>query len=402
MKLLSLISLSLLALGPNLIAQEFEAPVAGPSNGYINAPSPFVPTGRELLNGLQIGLGTSFVYDSNIFQAPDTLAAPAESDMILSVSPSIAYRTQGARWVLGANAGLDYRSYFSNTDLSGLGYDGGVNFAYSGRPLTVQGAFTYSLSQGSNRFYGNPGTKTHNFGTSLSASFRFSAKTSLDARYSYRWSERDQTAFGANSTTSFDISALWKATPLTTIGPGVAWSFNSGDRLGGRQTVGPIIRLKYKLAKKVALDGTFGMDFVEYDNGGSGDPTFSTRLGVNYRASSLWGMNLSIFKGTSSDGSVAGAYRDTTSFRLGYNRRIRRASLGLGVSYDMDDYTRSTGIAVGGNRSRDYFSFDTSLGMAVFRNRANVSTFASWRQETGGGRGDWDGFQTGFSVSSKF
>jgi hypothetical protein len=235
------------------------------------------------------------------------------------------------------------------------------------------------------------------FNGALRASYSLSPKTSLDASLGHSISVPDG-GFTTTGSTNFSISALWKATPLITVGPGVGWGWQGGDTQATRKTVGPLLRLSYKLSQKVALDGNFGVDFAEFGDTGRSDTSFSNSLGLNYRASSLWGMNLSFSQGTQADGASAGNFSETTAWRIGINRKIRRATLGLGLSYETNVSVTPTGA--GGAGGRDFLSFDSSLSMPVFWQRAQASTFISWSQESGSR--EWDGFRLGISLSAAF
>ena len=378
-------------------AQDLEAPLVAPPSGFSELPAGVLPAGNELLQGLAYSVSSGYTYDSNLFQGSGQAGSPIEDDIILSFSPGMAYRTQGSTWTLGFAGSLDYSSYLNNDDLGGLGYNTAVDGSYSQKPLTMAASLGYGLSQGVNRNYGSSYVENKSFNGSLRASYSLSAKTSIDARLGHSISVPDG-GFTTTESTNFDITAMWKATPLITVGPGVSWGWQGGDTQATRETVGPLLRLSYKLSQKVALDGNFGVDFAEFGDTGRSDTSFSNRLGLNYRASSLWGMNLSLSQGTQADGASAGNFSETTAWRIGINRRIRRANLGLGLSYETNDTVTPTGT--GGTGGRDFLSFDSSLSMPVFWQRAQASTFISWSQESGSR--EWDGFRLGISLSAAF
>jgi hypothetical protein len=385
----------LLALPLPATAQDFAAPIVTAPSGFGGDRDWAPPSAADLLDGWTFGLGTSLEYNSNV----NPRDGDSGGDTIFSLMTSAAYRTQGTRFAVGARAALNHSTYFENSDLGGPGYNAGLDFRYDRAPLQVTGAFGYSFDQGVNRYFGSY-IESHRFVTSLGATYRLSAKTSLDSRFSHNWTEQ-QSAFSDTQTTSFDIAALWQLSPLTSIGPGVSWSVSSGDRQIERQSYGPIVRVRYQLAEKVALDGTFGLDFVEYDGRSGTTTSFTTRLGANYQASPLWGMNLAVYRGGTAEGAVAGAFRESTSVRVGYQRRIRRATFQMGLGYETNETVRTDGASTG-RGAGDYVTFDTSLGMAILRNRVLASTFYSWRDQSGGGLREADGYQIGIRLSTAF
>lgn len=394
---LLVITLPALLLPSRGAGQDLEAPLVAAPSGFSELPAGVLPAGNLLLEGLAYSVSTGYTYDSNLFQGSGKPGSPIENDIILSFSPGMTYRTQGSTWTLGLAGSLNYSSFLDQDDLGGLGYNTAVDLSYSKKPLTVAASLSYGLDRGVNRNYGSNFVENERFSGSLRASYVLSPKTSIDARLGHSISLPDG-GFTTTGSTSFDITAMWKATPLISVGPGIGWSWQGGDTQSTRETVGPLLRLTYKLSQKVALDGSFGVDFAEFGDTGRSDTSFSNRLGINYRASSLWGMNLSLSQGTEADGSSAGNFRETMAWRIGMNRRIRRASLGLGLSYETNESVTPTGA--GGAGERDYLRFDSSLSMPVFWQRAQASTFISWNQESGSR--EWDGFRFGVSLSAAF
>jgi hypothetical protein len=397
-----------------LDSAEADAPVVPPlTPPRVTAPSGFSQAGAnpfayttlgsglgELARRFSYGISANTVYDSNFFQAPFN----EEDEVTFTLSPFLAFQTQGSRVKVGARVALNYNAYLENSDNNGLGYNFSADASYQGGPLSANASISTSLDQGVNRYYGSNFVETSTISTSLGASYRLTGKTSLDGRFGYSWTEPDQGGLGQSDTTSIDLSAMWQATPLLRVGPGIGWTLNTGENQVDRQTLGPILRAQYQLGNRIAIDGTFGLDFVDYSGPGGSDTTFSGSLGVSWNPSPLWGMNFTFFQGTSADGSTAGgltgAFRETTSFTLDYNRRIRRASLNLGLTYSIDDSTSPVGLVAPG--STDYFSFDATLSMPVFANRANASVFYSWSQESGNALRDWSGHQIGCSISASF
>lgn len=377
--------------------QDLEAPLVAAPSGFSELPAGVLPAANPLLEGLAYSVSTGYTYDSNLFQSSGKPGSPIEDDIILSFSPGLTYRTMGSTWTLGIAGSLNYSSFLDHDDLGGLGYNASVDCSYSNKPLTIGSSLGYGLDQGVNRNYGSNYVETESFNGALRASYSLSAKTSLDARLRHSLSVPDG-GFTSTESTNFDIAAMWKATPLITVGPGIGWSWQGGDTQATRETVGPLIRLTYKLSQKVALDGSFGVDFAEFGDTGRSDTSFSNRLGVKYRASSHWGMSLSLSQGTEADGASAGNFRETTAWRIGFDRRIRRATLGLGLSYETNESVTPSGI--GGAGERDFLRFDSSLSMPVFWQRAQATTFVTWNQESGSR--DWDGVRFGISLSAAF
>ncbi|WP_035614050.1 outer membrane beta-barrel protein [Haloferula sp. BvORR071] len=343
----------------------------------------------------------SLVYDSNFFQT----SSNEEDEVTFTISPTLSFRTEGTRFKVIGQAALNYNTYFENSDFNGLGYQFSLEAQYSGAALTATASIDSSKEQGVNRYYGGLFVETLNMGAHLGASYRVGPRTTIDGGVSYSWSDPDQGNLSTSENLNFDLSAMWQATPLIRIGPGVSWRLEKGSNQADRETIGPMLRAQYQLSNRISFDGRVGLDFVDYQGGtGGSDTDFSCSLGMAYRWSEIWGMNLTVYHGTTADGSAlgsaTGSYRETTSVTVGYNRRIMRALWDIDMTYSMDDSTSPNGLF--GPGSTDYFSIHTSLGMPIFANRANASIFYSWSQESGNALRDWSGHQLGFQISSSF
>lgn len=354
------------------------------------------------LDGFSLAAAFSGTYDTNITQSPGLPLAPIEDDLILSLGGRVDYLSKSTDWTFGGGYRGNYSEYFSHSEFSGYSQGGGVVANYEGGRLsaTVNGGIT--LDQGSNRNYSSEFVKQTTYTAALNARYLLSRKTSLQGNIG----ETLTTASGGNfnDTESFDMgaSALWKYSPLTELGPGLRYTYRSGSAQTGRTSIGPTLTVNYKLSSKVALNSRVGIDFASYQDGGTADPTLSASIGLNYEASKLWGMNFSLYRDTQADPSLAGAFTEVTSVRVGYRRKVRRASLNLGVGYDMNRSERPSDVAGGGGDDRDFFSLDGSLGMPVLKNSCIGSVYFRYGDQSSSTTVSWEALQTGFSISRSF
>jgi hypothetical protein len=242
----------------------------------------------------------------------------------------------------------------------------------------------------------------------LSGRYKVGPKTSVVGNFDYSPSSGSGTGYGDTSSYNFGLSGMWQYSPRTEFGPGIRYSYSTGDTQQGRSSLGPTLNVNYKVSKKTSLTSQVGLNFAEYENGQSADPSVSTSIAFNWMASSLWGMNLSLLRDVQADPTSAGAFYESTSLRVGYHRKIRRAAFNLGMSYQFSDAVVPDGVATGGRPNRDSLNFDSSLGMPVFANTCNASVFVRYTDQSGGytttgTTGDsWDSFQLGFSISRSF
>ena len=251
--------------------------------------------------------------------------------------------------------------------------------------------------------------------TGLTARYRITKNISLTGNVSQNSTTSNGSGYGDTSSFSLGTSVLWRYSVLTELGPGIRYTSSSGystsgsDSQLGRTSIGPTLTLNYKPSRKVSLTSQVGMDFSKFDSGQSTDPTVSGSLALNYQASRLWGMNLSWSRDTRADYSSPNAFYTSNSLRLGYHRKIRRATLNLGVSYLTSSSVVSQGVT-GGRPDSNSLSLDSTFSMPVFANTCNASVFVRYNEQSGvysgsyygGTENSWDSLQMGFSISRKF
>jgi len=144
------------------------------------------------------------------------------------------------------------------------------------------------------------------------------------------------------------------------------------------------------------LNSRIGLDFTGLEGESIEELTWSTAVGLGYRASSLWGPSLTLLRDSQASFTTLNQFEDIWALRLGYNRKLWRASWNLGLGYE--NRSAKNASSVGG---RDYFSADTSLAMGLFGDAIGASVFASFRDESSGD-GSWDSFQVGIGLNRRF
>ena len=375
------------------------------------APSGFSRTGwtpepmsemESIIDRLQLRANFSGVYDTNITQGTGTADRPEEEAFILGLGGNFAYQGKGTEWAYSAAYNFNYEQFIGNhSDLSGLNNQGGTAvLRYDAGKVNLSANVGFGVSDGANRYYQDIVKQTTiNYG--LSGEYSISPKTSLLASLKQQFTEATGTTATDYSTFEGNISAIWKISSLTQIGPGIRYTLISGDDRPDRSTIGPNLNLNYRLSTKVSLRSKIGLDFVEYEDGTSGDPMVSSQIGADYRANSLWGLNASLFRDAKPDQINPGAYDELTSFRLGYYRQIRRVTVNLGAGYELTK--REEGGTDNTQPDRDYFTWDASASMPMFSQRVLASIFYKYRDyQNEIGSVDWNSSQVGFSLTTEF
>lgn len=355
--------------------------------------------GGDLLDGLSFSFQTTANYDTNPYQGVGSAGGKSGGDFYVSIGGSASYQSKARAWTVGASYSGGYNQFFEFSELGGYYQDASGFLRYQGGPLTATLSLGVDFGSGSNRDYASVVDEL-SVNVGLSTSYRISPKASVDADFSQ--SVRTVSGSGNSGTDSFNagLAAMWRYSGRTRIGPGVRYTRQGGDNQAGRESIGPTVNVNYRLTGKVSLNSRVGWEFVDYEDGGSTDPLLSASLGVNYQASSLWGLNLSYLRDARAETSGFGGYTETNSLRVGYHRRIRRAVWNLGASYQTDSPSES-GSGTTGRGERDYLNFDTSLSMPFWgRNTANI--YADYRDQSGSGSDSWDALRFGVGLSRSF
>ena len=401
--------LLLLPLVGGLSARGFgETGISGISKPWTEVPSApmagdaLLEDGNRLLQGLGLSFSTNWIHDSNVNQANERNLR-VESDWILSLAPAVTWETQVRDFTLALNAGANYDYYANLDEYSGLDYRAGGKLGYEGGPLSLDGSVNYGSTQGVDRFAGGL-TENRSFVLQLAARYALSTKTVLDASFSAADSssilQTGASTVSDTSQTVFQLGALWQATPLIRLGPGLRSTLSTTENAGDRTTVGPMLRADYRLSEKVSLDSRIGLDFVEFD-GGSSDQFTSAAVGLKYQLDALWGFNFELSRDVEPDTGIGGGFRESMQWRFGVARKILAAQLDLAVGSESSEFSGGRGGPA--RDDRDYLIFDAGLGMPVFGDRGRARVFVRHQDSSSNApRDDWSGLQSGLSLSFGF
>jgi len=354
----------------------------------------------EILDHFSLSANLSELYDSNVKQGNQNIVGE-DDEFITSLGITAGYRTKGSDWFLSTNYNGGYSSYYNYSELNDYNQSFSGSLGYSGPKLSASWATSYIQNNGANRYYGDF-VKTTNLSNSITAAYALGAKTSLSGNISYSTTSSDGD-FGDTASLDMGLFAIWKYSSLTQFGPGIRYTLRSGDNQGDRTSIGPALTANYRLSTKVALSSRMGLDFPEYEDGGQADPGVSTSLGIDYKGSSLWGMNLALVRDIQADPANAGIYNEITSMRLAYNRKIgSRMAWTTATSYEFNK-REETDTSTNSGSDREFFSIDSTFGMPVLARRAYFTATARYRQQTSENSSqNFDGFQLGFSLSRNF
>ena len=373
-----------------------------PDGGAGNSAGTGGGLGASVLDGFSVVTSLSGTYDSNVSKSPGLPLAPIEDDFILTLGGRVDYLSKSSDFTFGGGYRGSYNEYFSQSAFSGYNQGGGVVANYEGGKFSATFTGGVSIERGSNQNYSSAFVTQTSYTAALNARYRISPKTSLQGDIGESFSSASGGNFSNTQSFNLGAAALWKYSPLTELGPGLRYTYVSGSAQTGRTSIGPTLTVNYKLSSKVAMNSRVGMDFASYQNGGTADPTVSAAVGLNYEASKLWGMNFSLFRDTQADPSQAGAFNEVTALRLGYHRKVHRATLNLGVGYNVNRSQNPADLSGGAGLDRSFLSIDGSLGMAVLSNTCFANLFFRYGDQSGSATESWDSLQVGFGISRGF
>ena len=342
-------------------------------------------------DGLAFTLGFTSLYDSNVTQ----VSSGRESDWIFTPSLQAEYSLGNSSWKLGARSSVEYNSYQNRADFSATDYSFRGFGAYKSKKVDVTFSSGLASTSGFNR-WANEFVEQLAFDTRFKANYHFTGKTSLQASWDNRAIESQTEGYGDTSSETATLSAIWKATPLISLGPGFRYGTRTGNDDEVLTVMGPTLRLDYQLSTKVKFRSSLGLDYSDSPFTGE-DTLVNWSVGLNYRASSLWGFDLEANQDTRATLSTGGGFDEISSYRLNYWHKIRRARLELGVSYQDRNPTDSQQTFVG-LRDSQYLTLST----AVYRDQAKLTLRVNWRDQVAADDLSWDGFQTSLGLRWQF
>lgn len=348
--------------------------------------------------GLSVAATLAASYDSNVTQGSDSSEEGAEGDYVISPGVNLAYVTEGDRFVVGGMLNSSYDQYGEISEYSGLNYSLTGFGGYNGGKIIATFMSGVIGDRGTNRYYGDFIEQT-NFSNRLLLRYALSPKTALVGSLSQRTSVVETEGYADTSSINASIAGLWSATPLLDIGPGFRYALRTSDGGEDKTTIGPNLNLNYQLSTKVSLRSTAGINFVE--RGDEASDSLNWSMILNYKASELWGMSLALLRDTQSNPS-GGGLDEITTYQVSYQRKIRRATLNLGVGYETR--TEEGGDSeVATSQGFDYLSLDSSLTFPVFAESADLTFSLRYRDLSADDSEDsWDGIQSGVGILWKF
>ena len=419
---------------------------------------------------------------------------------------------------LSSNSATNYQSSaaLDREGASGEDYGGKLRMGFNGRKLQATLSGGYARSSGQNRYYSSD-VDEERADLQMALGYKLSAKTSvlLDGGIQYRGPIDDGTvvedspeeeevvppapvvttpavttpgvtpapvvqttpvvpaaadeeeeepapSFEETVTARIQFSALWKATPLLELGPGVRATYDARGTELSSSSIGPLLRARYELSKRVKLNAQVAAEFHQFDSEEKPveevvepepvvvppapvvappvttppgttpipapvpvpvvvvppapviepepDPTYddgdspfiSAELGLNWTPSEAWSVQLQAARSSRVSPNANEDFQEVLSARGSVTRRFDHGIITLGAGYEMEnpmrEQTNGTGLT-----ERQYLTADLSYSFPVWKDRAFATAFLRYRdQQYGDTINSWDGYQAGIAVGVRF
>lgn len=384
-------------------AQDVQRSIASGSDGFVDpggsVPSLFVDEGVDL-TGLRGQVSLNALYNSNVNNGNargDN--RPEQSSAVITPTLSLNYTRQNKDWSLGGGVNISHRLILDQSDLNATNYSLQGTANYSGAALSIGGNVRFASSEGVNRLNADF-VQQETIATGLTANYRVSPLTSISAGWNYSRGTGAQLI----DVESYDTNAsvLWQATPLLSIGPGIRYAVRTGGQaLGDLTQIGPTITANYQLGTVLSISSTFGYNRTETPAQDEDVNRTNWSVSLNYQRE-RWAVNLGLNRDIQPVFIEGGGFDLTTSYTLGFSRRLGFGQLGVNLSYNQRD-PEDGGVVVGNARDSEFLNLRASLSFPVFAERANFNIFAGWNEQSANdGEFSWDGYQIGSGLSYAF
>ncbi|MDA7871138.1 hypothetical protein N9B08_01750 [Akkermansiaceae bacterium] len=376
-------------------------------SGFYEAAATVIGEGEDPSFGkLDFELGLLSRYDSNVPLGAPEGRFDEESDFLIqpSLKSSFQLGSGSGEWRFGLKGQVTRMNFNELGRFNATNYSFGLNGGYQSTRAKLLFDTAYASRGGVNRFVGSFFEQT-SVSLRLTGDYTISPKTSFELSVKQSSVGSETAGFADTSSTTFRAAALWKATPLIRLGPGFRYGVRTAETGASIQereltVTGPVLRLDYKLSTKVSFTSNVGLGFASIAS--RDDELLNWQLGLKYRASSLWGLNLEMIRATQAALVAGGSFAQVSRYRFGYTRKIRRARLNLGVSYEDRELLGPTQV-VSDFRESGYLTYTASLGLPVYGDQVDLSLNLAWRVfDSADTLRSWKGLQSGLSLAYSF
>lgn len=227
---------------------------------------------------LEMGVEISAAYDDNIFLS----ATKAQSDLVLRVAPSVAYRKGDKLEGEGGFVSIAYRptavAYVDHSDNDRIDQESAWEAGWRGKAITL--AYTGAFRQLGDAT-ADTGTLTDRTEIANEARIAWSIreKVSLEAAVGQESTDYESGAFADSDLVYGELALRYAYSPKTRLG--LIYKAGRFEVDGaGEQTVHRVTgRIEWKPREKIAVDLEIGGEHRSFDNGSDTTPVVEARVG---------------------------------------------------------------------------------------------------------------------------
>ena len=207
------------------------------------------------------------------------------------------------------------------------------------------------------------------FDTKLGASYDLSSKTFLTGSAAYQVTDYPSSSLISSETIFGSLFINYNYGSKVVLGVGGTGGYDKAQGSTPEQVFEQAnIRVSYQASGKLNFAATAGVEFRQFGNDARGQYTSPVYdLSASYQPFDGTSLSVTGSRRTQNSAIISGSDFASTQINFGIRQRLlRRASLGLYVGYENDDYF-SAMQGVGVSRSDDYYYIQPSIDVNVTR-----------------------------------
>jgi hypothetical protein len=349
-------------------------------------------------------LGGGFLYDDNV----NLRATSPQEDFVTVVSPGVTFilgETTGggfgaadvgspsltiepgrgvaaSRSLVSTSRGLslDYAAglsfYAKNSDLNSVDHVARLNVVYPFPRLSLR--FEQSMSLLSQNAIDTATRSDYRtYQTMLGAGYAVSDLTSLQAGLNQSITDYEDGI--GNKNWSGNASVNYAVTPVLSSGVGFTAGLQETEQAPKQTYEQARLLLGYEINELVRVNASGGLEWRQFEDGGTDGPNFVFDLGGTYAPTARTSFSLSAGRSTQSSGALAGQNYTSTRATISVNQQLfQRLGCSLGISYNDLSYSAAD-TNVETSRSDSYLSVRFGLGL-VLTPRFSLNGYYQFRE----------------------
>jgi Putative beta-barrel porin 2 len=383
-----------------------EATLFPPLPNEYAAGSDFAPRQAATAKRMTVSIEGGMTYDSNVFLGA-TKAGQATDDFLYTLGARANFTLGDAVSKAESYLSLSYQPqvvvFQNNPSENALDHD--VHFMGQKRwARTALGAdLRFQQISGSTVELSDRVGRQVASGK-IMAAYGWTEKLKIDTSLHYTSTQFQEAGFNDSEEISHETFVEYLATVKTRLAAGFGWGqLNVDGPLGGSQDFQrALIRLTTDVGGKLSFNARGGMEFRQFESGGSQTPIFG--IGIEWKPKEGTSFRLDATRSVEASGSASGSNVTRTGLVIGARQRLgSRFTLGLDAGWDTYSYSVATaGLAAQAAQGNDSFFIRPSLSYQLRDDWRAELWFAFRTVDSSSAGGDYDVQQAGINFRFDF